>query len=294
MKDINSMRTVIVHYHLFKNAGTTVDSILERNFTGDQHGHVEGPLPWSTLQPEQVLEFAANNPSVRAISSHHARLPLPQHQSIKFFPILFIRHPIDRFASVYEFERRQPEDSMSPSVAIARNGGIAEFARWVIGGDATAVCRNFHVIHLANAQTDMRTARATHEDYENALARLTALPFFGIVEEFDESLVRIKQQLTPHIGEIEIDHLNQNVTPGRHPTLSERLNHIETHLGQALYRNLLECNALDLLLYTQAKRMFAAARETASTTEDARPMHNRFWDRLTRTFRGSSNTQTRA
>ncbi|ALL64351.1 uncharacterized protein K788_0007840 [Paraburkholderia caribensis MBA4] len=289
MNDINSMRTVIVHYHLFKNAGTTVDSVLERNFTVEEHGHVEGPLPWSTLQPEQVLEFAVNNPSVRAISSHHARLPLPQHQSIRFFPILFIRHPIDRFASVYEFERRQPEDSVSPSVSIARNGGIAEFARWVIGSDATAVCRNFHVIHLANAQTDMRTARATHEDYETALARLSALPFFGIVEEFDESLVRIKQQLKPHIGDIAIDHLNQNVTPGRHATLAERLNHIEAELGESLYRDLLECNALDLLLYTQAKRMFAAARQALHPQA-----RERFGDRLMRTLRGATGARPRA
>jgi hypothetical protein len=288
MNDINSMRTVIVHYHLFKNAGTTVDSVLERNFTVEQHGHVEGPLPWSTLQPEQVLDFAVDNPSVRAISSHHARLPLPQHQSIRFFPILFIRHPIDRFASVYEFERRQPEDSMSPSVSIARNGGIAEFARWVIGSDATAVCRNFHVIHLANAQTDMRTARATHEDYETALARLSALPFFGIVEDFDESLVRIKQQLKPLIGEIAIDHLNQNVTPGRHATLAERLNHIEAELGESLYRDLLECNALDLLLYTQAKRMFSAARETLPPQ-----VRERLGDRLMRTLRGATGARPR-
>jgi len=282
------MRTIIVHYHLFKNAGTTVDSILERNFTGDQHAHVEGPLPWSTVQPQQILQFAIDNPSVRAISSHHARLPLPQHPSIQFVPILFIRHPIDRFASVYEFERRQPEDSLSPSVVIARNGGLADFARWALSKDATAACRNFHVVHLANAQTDMRTARATHEDYETALARLESLPFFGIVDEFDESMARIQQQLNPHFGEIATDYLNQNVTPGRHATLDERLAHIEKELGESLYRDLLECNALDLLLYNQAKKMFAVAAGNFLGIEDQGSADDRLWGRLRRAFRGTS------
>ncbi len=27
-------RTIILHYHLFKNAGTSVDAILQRNFPG--------------------------------------------------------------------------------------------------------------------------------------------------------------------------------------------------------------------------------------------------------------------
>lgn len=263
------MRTVLVHYHLFKNAGTTIDGILDRNFPGEAHGHLEGPYPWSTISPQEILDYALANPEVRVISSHQARLPLPQHPAITFLPILFLRHPIDRFASVYEFERRQPADSLSPSVAIARNGCLAAFGNWAVAREATAVCRNFQVAHLASAQSDMRDARATHNDYLQALTHLESLPFFGMVESFEESLESLQEYVRPHIGELSIDFSIENFTPGRKATLENRLEHIESELGASLYRELLEHNALDLLLYREAQQMFAAKRASRHNVHDA-------------------------
>ncbi|KPD15437.1 hypothetical protein ADM96_32695 [Burkholderia sp. ST111] len=280
------MRTVIVHYHLFKNAGTTVDGILDRNFPGDARGHIEGPLPWSTIGPDEILAYVLANPALRAISSHQARLPLPRHPGITFLPILLLRHPIDRFASVYEFERRQPADSLSPSVAIARNGGLAAFANWVVEREATAVCRNFQVAHMASAQNDMREARATHNDYLQSLAHLRSLPFFGIVESFDDSMTSLQTFLKPHIGKLNIDFSIENFNPERKATLEERLEHIESELGPSLYRELLEHNALDMLLYQEAKRMFEVIR---SPHEAANRTHSKFsWQRTLQRILSSS------
>ncbi|WP_153100726.1 sulfotransferase family 2 domain-containing protein [Paraburkholderia hayleyella] len=251
------MRTILIHYHLFKNAGSTIDSILERNFPGEAHGHLEGPLPWSTVSPQELLEYALANPAVRAISSHQARLPVPQHPGITFVPILFLRHPIDRVASVYEFERREPADSLSPSVAIAQNGGFAAFVNWVVGRETTAVCRNFQVAHLAHAQHDMREARATHDDYLQALAHLKNLPFFGIVESFEASIQLLRNALPPELNQLDLDFTIKNFSPGRKATLEARLEQIEKELGPSLYRELLEHNALDMLLYRQAQQLFA-------------------------------------
>lgn len=258
------MRSVIIHYHLFKNAGSTVDAILNRNFTGDEHGHIEGPHPWSTVSPDELLEFVIKNPQLRAVSSHQARLPLPRHADFTFIPILFLRHPLDRFASVYEFERRQSPDSTSPSVKIAQNGGLREFAEWAVSRDATAVCRNFQVIHLAGIQGDMRHARATHEDYLRALSALAALPFFGLVEAFDESLAGLRELLRPSIGELESQFNIQNSSPGRSGRLQDRIQHIKTELGASLYRDLMEVNALDMLLYETARRRFQTTIERLS------------------------------
>jgi hypothetical protein len=273
------MRKILVHYHLFKNAGTTVDGILDRNF------HGEGPYPWSTVSPNEVLNYALANPALQAISSHQARLPLPQHSSITFLPILFLRHPIDRFASVYEFERRQPEDSMSPSVAIARNGGLAAFANWAVASRSTAVCRNFHVAHLASAQHDMREARATHSDYLQALAHLKSLPFFGLVESCDESLQRLQAFLRPHVGEFNIDFTIENFNPQRKATLDERLAQVENELGPSLYRELLERNALDLLLYTEAQKLFSVIAAEQDADQIPQSSRKSFRHRVAKVFR---------
>ncbi|BCF98052.1 hypothetical protein PPGU19_026210 [Paraburkholderia sp. PGU19] len=284
------MRTVIVHYHLFKNAGSTVDSILSRNFPDEQHGHIEGPYPWSTVQPQELVEFSLANPALRVVSSHHARPPLPQHPDIQFLPVLFLRHPIDRFASVYEFERRQPADSLSPSVAIAREGGLAEFAKWGVGQEANAVCRNFQVAHLANAQHDMRTARATSEDYMSALRHLESLSFFGIVESFQESIEAMQALFRPHFGDINLTHSSENVTPGRHATLVERLAHIRSELGEPLYRSLVELNSLDMLLYDEARKRFADALQTRAGVAAAQGKPTSFWRRIVRALRGAHST----
>jgi hypothetical protein len=250
------MRHVIVHYHLFKNAGSTVDSILTANFPGDSHRHIEGEYPWSIVEPSTLLDLARSNPRLKAISSHQARLPLPSDSSITFLPILFLRHPIDRFASVYEFERQQPESDMSPSVAIARSGGLAAFAEWVISRNATAVCRNFHVAHLSSSQTDMRYARATHEDYLKAWAHLESLPYFGIVESFAESVKNFDAIMRPHVGDLNLSFTRQNVSPGRDDSLEVRLRKIEAELGPTLHRELLEANNLDMMFYEQAVTRF--------------------------------------
>jgi hypothetical protein len=259
-KESRGMRLVLVHYHLFKNAGTTIDGILARSFAGAAHGQIEGPEPWSTVSPQQLLDYVLTNPALQLVSSHQARLPVPTDPRVLFLPILFLRHPIDRFASVYEYERRQPVQSISPSAIIARDNDLRTFAKWTIGQDATAVCRNYQVIHLADAQGDMRFARATHEDYLQALKRLKELPVFGLVDSFEESLLGLQQLLRPHIGAIDLDFIIENASPGRSRTLTERLDRIESELGSSLYRNLLEVNALDMLLYHEAQQMFSAIR----------------------------------
>lgn len=264
------MRFVIVHYHLFKNAGTTVDGILNRNFADGEHGHIEGQHPWSTVSPEELLEFVASNPGLRAVSSHQARLPLPHHPGITFIPILFLRHPLDRFASVYEFERRQSPDSTSPSVAIAQSGGLREFAEWTVSREATAVCRNFQVIHLAGIQGDMRYARATHEDYLRALSALDALPLFGLVEAFDESIAAVSDLLRPAIGEMKREIVIENSSPRRNGSLDDRIDHIKKELGDTLFRDLMEINALDMLLYESARDKFSARMRPNAEPSTAR------------------------
>jgi hypothetical protein len=55
--ELLEMRVVLVHYHLFKNAGTTMDAILARSFPDLAHGDIEGPEPWCTVTPQQLLTF---------------------------------------------------------------------------------------------------------------------------------------------------------------------------------------------------------------------------------------------
>ena len=253
------MRFVIVHYHLYKNAGSTIDSILDRNFHQGARGHIEGPLPWSTLSTSDLLDFVTQNPELQAVSSHQARLPIPRHPEIRFLPIVLLRHPIDRVRSVYQFERNQSPDSPSASTAIAHKSDFKSFVEWVVDRDATGVCRNFQVLQFSTDMRDIAEARATPDDYHVARARLKALPAFGLVECFDESLSRFRQWLAPYFGKLDFSYEPVNVSQPGTLTLQERLEAMRWELGPTLYRELLEHNALDLLLYEEAVALFKSA-----------------------------------
>lgn len=250
------MRNVIVHYHLFKNAGTTVDSIMMRNFSGELNGSIEGKLPWDTLSPDDLLSYALNNPQLRYITSHQARLPVLPANGVRFHPVLFLRHPIDRVESVYLFERREPETSVSPSARIAREYGLPGFVEWVLSPEATAVARNFQVAHLAAIDRDMRCAFPSEAHLEVALQQMRALPFLGLVERFDESLGLLDAYLGPSFGRLDLGYNIENRSVGRASSLGERLERIRKTIGDALYEDLCDCNALDLRLYEEGKARF--------------------------------------
>ena len=73
-------RDVIVHYHIYKNAGSSVEKALETAF-GDAVGSIHGSLPWSVITSAELTEYILSNPHVSAVTSHHLRPPLPQHES---------------------------------------------------------------------------------------------------------------------------------------------------------------------------------------------------------------------
>jgi len=99
-----SARNVILHYHLFKNAGTSVDKILQRNF----------PDQWTTREfPGQggdnsaaVTDWIREDIGSIAFSSHTATGPLPAIPDTRAISPLFLRNPLDRIRSVYQVDRK--------------------------------------------------------------------------------------------------------------------------------------------------------------------------------------------
>jgi hypothetical protein len=259
-KEWSKVRFVIVHYHLYKNAGTTIDDVLARNFPEHERGTIEGEFPWSEVSPAELLDYVLANPRLRVISSHQARLPLPEHPDITFLPIVFLRHPIDRFGSVYRFERQQELALPTATSKSARSSSLSAFAEWVVSREANAVCRNFQVLILGAGLREIVESRATPNDYLGALARVKSLPFFGLVEAFDASLQRLQDYLRPYVGEIDVNYRMLNVSADHTSTLDERLQDTERALGPLLYRELVECNSLDLLLYRDAHDLFVGKR----------------------------------
>ncbi len=244
-------RPVLVHYHIFKNAGTSVDWMLQQSF-GAAWAAFEGQHA-SDVQPvERVRAFLDAHPHVVALSSHLARPPLPWSEAKA---IVYVRHPVERARSVYAFVAKDPTQ---PNHSVARDRGFAGYVRWALGGgDGGVVIRNYQVVHLSAASlrpAHVYHAEATPNDLREATNYLDAWDGVGVVSRFAESCRAIQQALLPTFPGLRLDPVRLNTTAGTYESDEQRLQKIEDALGRETYERLLAANELDLALHTHANR----------------------------------------
>jgi hypothetical protein len=250
------MRNIIIHYHIFKNAGTSIDHLLARSF-GERWGAIEGPSAWSIVTSDQVRRFLLQRADLVAISSHQARRPLPINPGWNIFPMVILRHPIDRVASAYRFERAQgvvPPD---------RRDSLADYIQWRLSESRGPGIINFQTVALSSAQLevkDPREARATRHHLESAKNFLASLPVFGLVEELEESIGRFGRWLQPVFPTFELVSTRQNVSQRSGTRLSDRVQEIRSEIGETLYGTVVDSNKFDLDLYDFARRLFEVDR----------------------------------
>jgi len=224
-------RSVCVHFHIFKNAGSTVDWAFERKL-GRAFRTVDGDAPGDRLGPREIERFVHEHPSTRYLSSHQFRFPLPVMKRVEFFPIFFIRHPIDRALSVYAFEKRQ--GGITPGSRRAERTTLAEYTRWRLDQGATTVLTDFQTSVLSFGADENPGRPVERTDMGRAEQNLGACSVVGVVERLDESLVCAEHALEGLFKGIDLAYVPQNVTRGRPVTIDERLDRGRTELGTAL------------------------------------------------------------
>ena len=243
-------RRVILHYHLFKNAGTSVDELLRQNFASQSATHEFGS-PRHDIAAAMV-EFIRSNPHLRAISSHTALLPVPQIDGIEIFPIIFVRHPIDRLRSAYEFERRQKANTHGARLAKAHD--LRGYLTALLEPPRSRQARNFQTYRLALGSPGAGNYRA------RALQTIGALPFIGLVDAFEESVRRLTDQLSGYFPEFapSIPHANAQMSVAR-LSLVERLAAVRSSVGNAFYQELAGSNADDLYIHEYVSTSYGKA-----------------------------------
>jgi hypothetical protein len=247
--DAGEKRCVIIHYHLFKNAGSSVDKVLKDNF-GSAWATQEYAGQPARVMADAVCDFLAGHPEIRVLSSHTLRLPPPDISGVEIFPIIFVRHPIDRIRSAYGFERQWPRDDAGSRVAAELD--FAGYIRvWLSTNGRNH--RSFQTWRLAMAEP-----AAPGTELERALCVAERLPFVGCVEAFDASMLVLERLLAPRFPEFRTFAAYENVTRGKE-SLEERLAAIEGELGDVLYDELVAANADDLVLHRKILARYAEA-----------------------------------
>jgi hypothetical protein len=241
------MRFVILHYHFLKNAGMTLEDILHRSFgagflsidTPDRDGHV------STAA---LLALLKENPLLRAVSSHQIRYPVPQVRGILFFDLCFLRDPIDRIRSTYDYfcEKPAPGDPVSDFANALPLGGfigrLIEEMPWHVNDGQVNLLAN----GIANDPP-------TQEDFDRAVAKMLRTSFLGVVDRFEESLAAGQHLLRPVFPELNCAGEATNATAGLDATLETRVAGVRDACDPGVYEELLRLNALDSKLVDLAR-----------------------------------------
>lgn len=244
-------RSVIVHFHLFKNAGTSIDKVLKDNFK-ERWVEVEGPHG-KKLESEALADFILANPQYDVFSSHTAVVKIPKMENVDVIPILYFRHPIDRIRSAYEFERKQ--DVQTPGAIKAKEGDFELYMNWRLSTASPFQVSNFHAARLKDFHV-FTPARQRDLFLPRAIAAIDALPFIGLVESFDFSMRQFECLIKPHFKHFKASVVRENVTADLGLSLEKNLEKFNLGIGDEAYKTLLSINEHDFELYSYVKEKF--------------------------------------
>ena len=242
IKERERMRKVILHYHLFKNAGTSLDAAFKENVAPEEWVTQEFPGEPQTNR-EQVAQWILDNPQAKIFSSHTAHLPPPKFEGVEVLPVIFMRHPIDRIASAYAFETKQGGDSFG--AVLARNTDLSGYIETRLSLPHDRQCRNFHMQRLA-----MMFGGNQGDEFTRSKKALETLPFVGIVEQFADSMARLEKWLQSEgFGGMQLKPVEKNVSRDIKKSLEDKLKEFQERISPEVFAKLTEANRNDLVLY---------------------------------------------
>lgn len=247
---------ILIHYHIFKNAGTSIDECLHHSF-GEHWGSYEGPDAHAIQSSEQLAAHLEANPNLAAVSSHLARPPVPTPNCL---PIAFIRHPLLRAYSVYRFTKQCPSQPFSD---VAQATGFDGYIRWALREEpGSIVIRDYQVVHLSDASwrcDHILNARALPEDLEQACALISSWGIVGVVEQFDLSIDTYQASYGRRIPRLALLPLRENATSTAGASTGAQIEVLKELLGPDLHEEFMAANQLDLNLHTHAIRVLQGA-----------------------------------
>lgn len=255
------MRTVICHYHIYKNSGTSFDAALHQVF-GAAHLSFDGPFPYFGIDRTQLDRIICRNPAGRAFSSHQIRLPAPASLDYRVLAATFLRNPFLRVASIWRFKRRHEDGTRTSELARRM-----DFAEWL----DHALSDPQEITHVSNAQTRIlgedgtgrvlmrRGAGRMGYDLEQARANLRNVALLGRTDHYEADLARMTRRLSAEgidFSPLAPQRLNVTEAPAGPP--EDRVRALLSELPEALAARFVAANDQDVALYDHASRLIEA------------------------------------
>lgn len=257
MSDYQQSRAVIVHYHLFKNAGTSIEKLL-RDSLGDAWASWDKPESGAKISGADMQAWLEAHPQIKAVSSHQLVPPSPTGD-FNITPIVFLREPLSRVRSAWLFEWQKQLGLDEPK------GPLTQYIEEKFKQQNTSVIANFQVSRLSNTQYDnvkQRLHRYNHELLPAACRFIDSLPFVGLVDRFSESLFMMESVVADCFPQLVVREHRENVTESSQASVEDKIERLRRDIGNDLFDELCIRNRLDLQLYSYAQGRFEAMVES--------------------------------
>ena len=266
LTEASTVRFVLLHYHFFKNAGTTIEEILAHSFF-ENYGRLDTQDFDGAVSQEDLVSYLQHQPGMKAVSSHQFRYPVPKVSGYIFFDLCFLRDPIDRIRSMYDYFREKPVPG-EPASELARTESIGGFIAGLVRDHAYRVS-NVQVNMLANGIVNDPPADT---DLSRATDVMLKMSFPGVVDCFHESLIAGQHFLRPVFPNLALAQQPANVSGGLAHAMDRRIEKFRQACDADVYAELVRLNALDSELVSLARaevhRRFTMVPDGATRLRD--------------------------
>lgn len=242
---------LILHIHLFKNAGTSIELVLRDNF-GDRWRAYDKEELGASVTEEDVAALRENDPSLAALSTHQFTPPLSNAVAGGVYPLLALRSPLTRLRSVYEFDRRR--GPVTPAAEIAGANAFPDYVDEMIRLNHPAVI-NTQVRQLSGAKrmrAEGQKVPPVEELMYIAWDFVDSLPTVGLVETLDMARAAWESDIRRFAPDFRFFAARENATKVAVGTLVEENQSLRKLLGEKRAMAFNMANAPEWRLYHRA------------------------------------------
>ena len=241
-------KPLLIHYHIFKNAGTSFEWALEQTL-GRVLLRLDSASQAGFVSAREIARYVAAHPEITAIASHQAAPPPPQIRGRRVLTSILLRDPLARIRSIYVFERKQI--SNSPGAQKAKEFDFKGYVEWRLATTPRMFCN--YQVHFCCRDGSPSKSPVTQTELARAITALDEIEIVGTVERYEEWLRLAESILADSFPSIVLAPVRRNPTRSA-PPLSEAevLSQLERELGSGLAHELIERNELDMSLHQVA------------------------------------------
>lgn len=254
MEQKTNKRVVVVHHHIFKNAGTSFNYALKQAFGKN---FLEYDLPNSQVVTKASLsKHIEDNPNAVAISGHHIALPSIEADGFKTISSVIVRDPLARVRSIYKFERKQ--NAQTEGAMMAKKLDFKDFVEWRLRDSPHVFC-NYQTLYCSRINGRRSRKRLSSEDFYLAIENLNQCFAVGTVKRYREFLMMAQYEVSKYFPSIFLrnSHLNVSSKPATTKANLSVEESLANDLGEGIVAELKERNQFDTQLYELANQLLS-------------------------------------